>query len=64
MLADTAKVIVDYAMNKNKKKKKDIDTGLFTCVYKGKIQVDKPLNSLGLNLVCEGKAIQNKLLFK
>ena len=36
VLADTAKVIHDCIVNK-KKKSKDLDTGAFKCVYKGKV---------------------------
>jgi tubulin monoglycylase TTLL3/8 len=40
----------------------EVDTGLFECIYKAKRNVDRPLNSFGLNLVCEGKKItSNKL---
>ena len=56
VLNDLPKVIVDY--NGAKKKKKSIDTGLFTCVYKGMTVPDKPLTSFGLNLMLEGKAIK------
>jgi len=50
---DTVKVIVDHNMAP-KKKKKSIDTGKFECIYRGKEFVDKPLNSVGLNLFIEG----------
>jgi len=53
---DTIKVIVDYYMAP-KKKKKEIDTGLFKKIYKAKKAIDKPLQ-FGLNLVCEGKKIK------
>lgn len=36
VLEDTVKVLVDYGMSK-KKKKKDIDTGLFTLIHKSKV---------------------------
>ena len=52
VLEDTVKVIVDYA---SAKKKSKVDTGLFECIKKGSKVVDKPINSFGLNLVCEGK---------
>ena len=55
---DAVKVVVDYAIAP-KKKKKSVNTGLFTCIYKGKEIVDKPINAVGLNLMCEGKAIKN-----
>jgi len=52
VLEDVIKVVVDYP---NAKKKSKCDTGLFECVYKATRIVDKPINSFGLNLVCEGK---------
>jgi len=52
VLEDTVKVVVDYATAKKKSK---VDTGLFECIYKASKIVDKPINSFGLNLVCEGK---------
>eukprot|EP01016_Furgasonia_blochmanni_P013144 TRINITY_DN16657_c0_g1_i1.p1 TRINITY_DN16657_c0_g1~~TRINITY_DN16657_c0_g1_i1.p1 ORF type:complete len:272 (+),score=56.10 TRINITY_DN16657_c0_g1_i1:63-878(+) len=57
VMEDTVKVIVDYG-NAKKKKRKEVDTGLFRLIHKSKSQVDKPLNSYGLNLVCEGRAIK------
>ena len=54
VLEDCIKVIVDYG---NAKKKSKVDTGLFECIYKAKRIVDKPMQSFGLNLVCEGKKI-------
>lgn len=59
VLEDTVKVVVDYP---NAKKKSQCDTGLYECIYKAKKLVDKPLNSFGLNLVCEGKKIANNKL--
>lgn len=59
VLEDTVKVVVDY---ENAKKKSQVDTGLYECIYKAKRIVDKPVQSFGLNLVCEGKKISyNKL---
>jgi tubulin monoglycylase TTLL3/8 len=59
VLEDTIKVVVDF---ENAKKKSQVDTGLFECIYKAKRIVDKPIHSFGLNLVCEGKKIaHNKL---
>jgi len=60
VLEDTVKVVVDYA---DAKKKKKVDTGLFECVYRAEKIVDKPMNSFGLNLVCEGKKIKNAHLY-
>lgn len=55
VLSDIAKVIVDYNFATKKKK---VDTGLFTCIYKGNTIAEKPINSCGLNLVLEGKSIK------
>ena len=61
VLEDTIKVVVDHA---NAKKKSQVDTGAWECIYKAKRIVDKPMNSFGLNLVCEGKKIaSNKLSY-
>ena len=61
VLEDTVKVVVDYA---NARKKSQVDTGAWECIYKAKRIVDKPMNSFGLNLVCEGKKIaSNKLSY-
>jgi len=54
---DIIKVVVDYNLNPTKKKKKEIDTGLFTCIHKSKRTIEKPLNSFGLDLLLEGKKI-------
>ena len=35
-MEDTAKVVVDNGICK-KKKKSDVDTGLFTCIHKSKV---------------------------
>ena len=55
VLNDLPKVVIDYSLSK---KKKGIDTGLFTCIHKGVTVPDKPLTSFGLNLMLEGKAIK------
>lgn len=55
VLSDLPKVIIDY---NTAKKKKKVNTGLFTCIYKGTPVPDKPLTSFGLNLILEGKAIK------
>ena len=61
-LEDTIKVVVDYGCATEKKKKRgDIDTGLFECIYKSKRTVDKPLNSFGLNMEVHGKKINKHL---
>jgi len=53
---DVIKVVVDHNMAK-KKQRSDIPTGLFSCIHKSKRCVDKPANSFGLDLVCEGTGI-------
>jgi len=57
VMEDTAKVVVDYGMSK-KKKKSEIDTGGFTCIHKSKKTIEKPLNSFGLDFICEGKSMK------
>jgi len=54
---DVVKVVVDYGMAK-KKQRSEISTGLFSCIHKSKKSVEKPTNSYGLDLVCEGIAIE------
>ncbi len=44
VLEDTIKVFVDHSMSK-KGQKKEIDTGMFKCIYKG----DKPTKQINLN---------------
>lgn len=56
VLEDTIKVIVDYHYAKGKKKRR-VDTGNFSLLFKAKNIVDRPLQAVGLNLLCEGKAI-------
>lgn len=56
VLEDTVKVMVDYHYTSNKKKKR-VETGGFSLLYKAKTMVDRPLQAVGLNLICEGKAI-------
>lgn len=63
VLEDTVKVVVDYALAPQKKKPK-VDTGLYECIYKATRIVDKPMNSFGLNLEVQGKAINEKYLKK
>ena len=63
VLEDTIKVVVDYA-NASAKKKPKVDTGLYECIYRAKRIVDKPMNSFGLNLEVQGKALNMKHLHK
>lgn len=55
VLEDSVKVMVDYAIAR---KKSLVDTGNFTLLYKAKRTVERSPNALGLNLVCEGKAMR------
>jgi tubulin monoglycylase TTLL3/8 len=56
VLEDTVKVMVDYHYAKGKKKKR-VNTGNFSLLHKAKTVVDRPLQAVGLNLLCEGKSI-------
>ena len=65
VLEDTIKVVVDYAGAPEKKKKRgEVDTGLFECVFKSKRMVDKPMNSFGLNIDIKGTGIPRHKLKK
>jgi tubulin monoglycylase TTLL3/8 len=57
VMEDVIKVIVDYNFA-SKKKKHSVDTGNFTMLCKSKNAVERPIQSFGINLVCEGKAIK------
>lgn len=57
MSEDLIKVLVDYH-SAPKRKKPSVDTGHFILLHKAKKCGDLPLNSLGLNLLCEGKGIK------
>lgn len=57
VLEDTVKVIVDYHYAP-KKRKKRVDTGNFSLLYQAKNTVDRPLQAVGLNLICEGKSMK------
>jgi tubulin monoglycylase TTLL3/8 len=50
VMESIVKVISDYIMAPKNVKKKDIDTGDFDLIYKGKKYMDKGLNLFGLNL--------------
>lgn len=56
VLEDTIKVVVDYGMASEKKRKK-VDTGLYECIFRSKRVVDKPMGSFGLNLEVKGSGI-------
>ncbi len=57
VLEDCIKVMIDYNFS-SKKKRKGVDTGNFSLIYKAKRIVDRPIQSFGLNLMCEGKAMK------
>ncbi len=54
---DIIKVIVDYHFA-SLKKRRNTDTGQFVLVTQKKT-VEKPLNSFGLSLMCEGKRLKH-----
>jgi tubulin monoglycylase TTLL3/8 len=64
VLGDCVKVVVDYGTCKSEKKRAKIDTGDFECVYRAERIVEKPMQSFGLSLLCEGKKIANKAVAK
>ena len=49
-LEDTVKVVIDYYGEPNHKKRKQVNTGLYECIYKAERIVDKPIHSFGLNM--------------
>jgi tubulin monoglycylase TTLL3/8 len=55
VMEDAIKVMVDYHFAK---KKSRVDTGNFSLLLKAKRHVERPPHTLGLNLLCEGKAIK------
>mmetsp|Transcript_6662 Transcript_6662/g.11767 ORF Transcript_6662/g.11767 Transcript_6662/m.11767 type:complete len:805 (+) Transcript_6662:5468-7882(+) len=55
VLEDCIKVIVDYAFSK---KKSQVDTGNFSLLCKAKRPAERAANAIGLNLVCEGRAVK------
>ncbi len=61
VLEDSIKVVVDYNLAPEKKKKK-VDTGLYECIYKAKRIVDKPMASFGLNMEVKGSKIKEQNL--
>lgn len=63
VLEDTIKVVIDYGLASEKKRRR-VDTGGFECVYKAKRIVDKPMNSFGLNMEVVGKKIPKGQLKK
>ena len=63
LLEDIVKVVIDYD-KANIRKKSNVDTGLWKCIYKAKQPVTMPKNSFNLKLDISGKAIKKKFLSK
>ena len=63
-LEDTVKVIVDYEIPRTQKGKNKVDTGEYELIYKADRQVEKPLNSFGLNIEIKGTRIKDNVLKK
>lgn len=63
-MTDVCKVVIDYEEAKTEKKKKQVDTGEFELIFKANQQVEKPINSFGLNLEIVGNQIKQKNLNK
>ena len=57
VMEDAIKVVVDYNFASTKKKH-SVDTGNFTMLCKCQKAVERPIQSFGLNLLCEGKSIK------
>jgi tubulin monoglycylase TTLL3/8 len=63
VLEDIVKVVIDYGWAPLNRKK-NIDTGLWKCIFRRNQVIDKPQNSFNLKLECKGKAIKKHLLTK
>ena len=63
-LEDTCKIIIDYEIPKTAKAKAKVDTGQYELIYKASRQVEKPLNTYGLDMELKGKKIPEKNLKK
>ena len=57
VMMDTIKIMVDY-FYAPLKDKNNVDTGAFSLLIKADRTVDRPIQSFGINLVCQGKAIK------
>ena len=57
VLADVPKVVVDYNYA-SRKKKPNVDTGAWKLIHRSKRTIERPTNSFGLNLMCEGVQIK------
>jgi hypothetical protein len=60
-MTDTVKVIVDY-QESSTKKKPTIDTGDWELIYQSENVVEKPLSSMGVDLICTGAKMKIKRL--
>ena len=58
VLEDTVKVVVDYGCEPNLKKRKEVSTGLYECIYRAERIVERPLNSYGLNMEITGTKVK------
>ena len=57
VLEDCVKVMVDYHFAPERQKPL-VDTGHFSLLHRAKRAVERPIQSMGLSLMCEGKAIK------
>lgn len=57
VMMDTIKIMVDY-FYAPAKDKNSVDTGGFTLLIKSDKTVDRPIQSFGITLLCQGKAIK------
>lgn len=57
VLQDCAKVLIDWNFAK-KKDRPNVDTGLFKMIHRSSVTMEKQVNTVGLNLFCEGKSIK------
>ena len=54
VLEDMIKIMVDYHFSG---KKSSVDTGNFKMIWKAR-PVERPVQAMGISLLCEGKAIK------
>jgi tubulin monoglycylase TTLL3/8 len=57
VMDDTIKIMIDYYYAPWNKKS-NVDTGDFVLLVKSDQTVDRPIQSFGLTLLCQGKAIK------
>ena len=63
VLNDVFKVVLDFEQASAKKKPK-VDTGLWECLVRRTMLIDKPSNSFNLKLEMAGKKIKKEKLCK